>query len=197
MAKSRNTNRQLERSMGLLIWRSLKNTQGIILGAVAILSLFLPLFVDVKAKVSLGLFVSIILISLMVALALFESARKAYEAASHPLPRVLQSGPCQPGYKRCLAMLIVEPSQQLSQNTIVGLYYDRGGFEVRVGYGEAITRQIDQKIQVIVTRIVPGYEDVLEKLKNNNQDTKEKLLVKPTVGWDFFENMVPREDWND
>jgi hypothetical protein len=49
-----------------------------------------------------------------------------------------------------------------------------------IGYGEVINIQ-DHYIQVQLDEIIVGHEDIVQKIKQNNAETLNRLNVKPFV----------------
>jgi hypothetical protein len=75
---------------------------------------------------------------------------------------------------------LLEPSELFFRDSDVCCYYtDNEGFENLVGVGYVYIIQNNQKLQVLIDKPVPAYQDILNKLANNDQSIKEKMIVKP------------------
>jgi hypothetical protein len=58
---------------------------------------------------------------------------------------------------------------------------DQNGFEVQIGACAMTTIQDNGLTQVALTALAPGYEEIVEKLANNEKGTPETVRVKPFV----------------
>ena len=58
---------------------------------------------------------------------------------------------------------------------------DSGEFEVLIGIGLVLNVQDDRRIQVGLRQVAKGYEATASKLRENNSDTLQRLIVKPSV----------------
>jgi hypothetical protein len=58
---------------------------------------------------------------------------------------------------------------------------DQNGFEVQIGIGEVVSIQENRLIQVALVLPTSGYEDVVNKIANNEKGTLETIRVKPFV----------------
>lgn len=77
---------------------------------------------------------------------------------------------------------MLERSQLFSTGVFVSCYYkDEGGIELLIGTGKVINIQDDGTIQALIYRPVSVYQDVLDKLANNNSQIISKVVIKPTI----------------
>jgi hypothetical protein len=83
-------------------------------------------------------------------------------------------------YKDASALLLLDPSELLSQDCLVSVYFIDGGIERLAGIGVVVNIQNDKKIQVILVKDAE-FSDKVEALKSNNQEDLSKIIVKPSV----------------
>ena len=109
--------------------------------------------------------------------------RAAYDAnidSTVSLPKVRTVIEPPATYRDASALLLLDPSELLSHDSIVSVYYLDGGIERLSGIGKVINIQSDKKIQVILIKEAEFSEKV-EALKANNPEDLSKLIVKPSV----------------
>ncbi len=72
---------------------------------------------------------------------------------------------------------------------MVSAYYtDASGFEVLVAVGFIKNIQDDRKIQIILNQPILSYQDIFEKLLNNNKSIIDKTIIKPGISKEILEN---------
>ena len=114
------------------------------------------------------------------------------------LPKVITSI-----YESNKLIILLRPSDLFSIGTLVSFYYlDENNYERAIGMGCVLNIQNENKIiQVELTKYSKGKEDLIQKIKNKNKDILNKLLVKPHIQKDFFEESYiqkeQEEDKND
>jgi hypothetical protein len=186
----------MKKNLWSLIWSSFLEIQGALITFIGIfLSIFLARF-PVKNQVPLDVFIIILLVLVLIIVTIFHTCNKLlieYTAIKLELeianqnnkkrliPKIISARhyPIQ-GYPRILCLL--EESILFSQNILVSCYYtDNDGFEIIIASGSVINIQEDRKIQVLIDEFVDDYQDILEKLANNDRQILPKVLIKPTV----------------
>ncbi|MFD1133203.1 MULTISPECIES: hypothetical protein [Psychrobacter] len=100
---------------------------------------------------------------------------------SAPLrPKVINARKPPKYYGEAIALFVTEPTEILSNDSIVSIYILANEFEELIAIGKVINVQDDKKVQVLIV-----YDHDLSKYKegimNNHHDFLEKLVIKPTV----------------
>lgn len=100
---------------------------------------------------------------------------------SSPLrPKVIHTIEPPKYYSDAIAIFIIEPTETLSNDSIVSVYILANNFEELIAIGQVINIQDDKKVQVLVI-----YDHGLGKYKkgimNNHREDLDKLVIKPTV----------------
>lgn len=100
---------------------------------------------------------------------------------STPLrPKVIHTREPPRYYSDAIALFITEPTETLSNDSIVSIYILANDVEELIAIGHVINIQDDKKVQVLII-----YDHELDKYKegimNNHKEDLAKLVVKPTV----------------
>jgi len=167
----------MRRTLSGLIWTSFKEVQNLI-GSSVLLSALFWLFTpetNIPSKIAVPIFVLMIIIIITLANATLEG----FNSSRKILPSILYSGKPNQQSLSCL----LEPSELFAQNSLVSFYY-RGDddFEVLIGIGKVeIIREIDEKIQIILLKSNPVYEEIIRKLENNDANIRDKIQIKPSI----------------
>lgn len=96
------------------------------------------------------------------------------------IPRVKYVKSAPKLYNNAFALFLVEPTQLLSYDAIVSIYYLEDGIERLVGVGKVINVQENKMIQIIITHDY-DFEDKLNKLMNNSKEELDKLILKTSI----------------
>lgn len=109
------------------------------------------------------------------------AAYDGFKISKFVLPRVLM-GKDTSSIEGAMLLCLLELSELFSYDNLVSFYhlFDEG-FEQLIGVGSVINIQEDGKIQVIMTQITHGNEEVVSKLKNNDASTLKKTIAKSNV----------------
>lgn len=84
--------------------------------------------------------------------------------------------------ERAGILCLLNQSELFSIGILISCYYrDNEGFEFLIGTGQVINIQEDGKIQALVDLPVSAYQDILNKLANNDSQVINRILVKPTI----------------
>ncbi|WP_257446283.1 hypothetical protein [Archangium lipolyticum] len=65
-------------------------------------------------------------------------------------------------------------------------YVDQDGFERLIGHGYISVIQDDKRIQATLTNLLPGQDDIANKLLQNNRQTLDTLRTKPYLSHPFL-----------
>lgn len=101
--------------------------------------------------------------------------------ASLPLrPKVIYARHPPKYYSDSICVLISEPTEILTNDSIVSIYLLVSQFEELIAIGKVINVQDDKKVQVLIT-----YDHDLDRCKdniiNNDKDILEKIVLKSTI----------------
>jgi len=105
-----------------------------------------------------------------------------YKDRSTRLPRVLKGRPAESFYNDAIACIILEPSNLFSHGGAVSVYFltdDKD--EVLVGWGFVAIINQSGALQVILTGVIEGWQELVDQVLHNDQNALDKLLVKPTL----------------
>lgn len=85
-----------------------------------------------------------------------------------------------------LISCLFEDSELFANQLMISVFYiDEYGFEALIGVGYIKTIQSNNKIQAVIDQPVPTYQDILDKLVNNDQIVLEKTIVRPGTPKNF------------
>src|SRR5690606_2644181 len=84
-------------------------------------------------------------------------------------------------YKGIHRVLLIEPSDLFGAEVIVSLYVTENDYERLVGVGRVLSVQVNGSIQVGITAILDGHQDIVSQLNGNDAEFLKKLIVKPSV----------------
>lgn len=130
----------------------------------------------VKTQVPLDTFIIIVLILLLIIATvikaintLFTEYKDLQQRLVQPLiPKILSSRKYEI-LERAGILCLLERSQLFSIGIFVSCYYkDADDFELLIGTGTILNIQGDGKIQALIDRPASGYQDILDKLANND-----------------------------
>jgi len=119
----------------------------------------------------------IILVAVYLVIWLFEACWSAFKQKSNTLPAVRCSIPAPKAFPQAIGILLLEPSELFSYDSVVAIYLIEHEIERCIGVGKVINIQEDKKIQVLVMRRIEddGWDGIL-----NNDATKLRCItVKP------------------
>lgn len=163
------------------IWSAALKSWGALITLVGAIASFIGFFV-VPSTDTVPLNISlVILFGVLVVLGVF--VRAAYDANKDSaviLPKVRMVIEPPASYRDASALLLLEPTELLSYDSIISLYYVDGGIERLSGIGKVVNIQNDKKIQVILVKDAE-FSAKIEELKANRADDLTKLIVKPSV----------------
>ncbi|MCP4989002.1 MAG: hypothetical protein GY928_23980 [Colwellia sp.] len=153
---------------------------------VGLLGTYAPIYFDLTIDIKLKYLLAIGVFALMV---LVFSLKIAFEAHSESIRKPLKvlaiDNPSSTYKKDYDALLILEPSDLISHDSLVSVYYiaeNRNGLELFVGLGKVINVQNDKKIQVLVRKEEKSDKPITD-IKSNDLDF---VLVKPSVPYQLL-----------
>jgi len=163
------------------IWSATLKSWGGLISVVSVVAAIVGFFVvPASQTVPLNWTLVLFLLLLAVVIVLFRAAYDAHFDSRASLPKVRTVIEPPTTYKEASALLLLDPTDLLSHDSIVSVYYMDGGIERLSGIGKVINVQNDKKIQVILIKEAE-FSDKVEALKANNPEDLEKLIVKPSV----------------
>jgi len=163
------------------IWASALKSWGALFTIVGVIASLIGFFVvpeNTTLPLNWSIVVAIILVSIT---SIF--ARAAYDAHTDSkvtLPKVRTVIAPPSSYRDASALLLLNPTELLSHDSIVSVYFNDGGIERLSGIGKVVNIQNDKMIQVILIKDAEFSEKV-EALKANKPEDLENLIVKPSV----------------
>jgi hypothetical protein len=141
-------------------------------------------YAGISGDVKIPLYVAAALVSagLLVMSALAEAVYRIQNASRPILPAILTVQA--PRNERSGILCLLGPSPLFSVGMAVSFsWLDDHGFEVQVGFGQVLTVQQDGRVQAALTIPIPGYQDTLSRMENNDKEVLEKILVRPYVSF--------------
>lgn len=141
---------------------------------------------DLLTPVPIGLILFVLFLFLIVLVSLFNIAFNLHSncIATNVAPRVIRVYEPIPYSQNpnAKAVLILEQSNSFYWDILVSIYYNYPDLENNIGFGVVQNLQEDGKmIQIEVVCILPGHENILKNLLNNNVDAIQRIKVKPFV----------------
>jgi len=101
----------------------------------------------------------------------------AFNKTENTLPRVRCAMQAPKDFPQAVGILIMEPSELFSYDSIVAIYSVEDEIERCIGIGKVLNIQEDKKIQVLVMRQIEnsGWDAIL----NNDANKLRNVMVKP------------------
>ncbi len=88
---------------------------------------------------------------------------------------------------------LLEHSDLFATDLMISVFYtDEFGFEALVGVGYIINVQIDRKIQAVINQPISTYQDILDKLANNDNTVLNKISFRPSITISFLNELKRR-----
>lgn len=167
----------------MLLWKSFEKA----LGIPGLLLSFILSFIFWKwlpnATIQLYWFVLFLIITFLTITTLIHALYETFVSKSI-LPKVITS--LEQNKK---LIILLKPSELFSIGTIVSFYHkDENNYEKIIGLGSVLNIQDNDKIiQVELSKPLLGKQGLITKIKRKNKDVLQKLLIKPYVPKDYFE----------
>jgi hypothetical protein len=87
-------------------------------------------------------------------------------------------------------VLVMQSSDLFSPDIVVAVYFsDADDFEEFIGIGAVINVQENGLIQVHVSHFLPGHDQMVRDLINNNAQALKKLRVKPYIPMSYMHGL--------
>lgn len=105
------------------------------------------------------------------------------------LPKIIVAQKEQTG-KSLNVSCLLEKSDLLSHGAWISFYLiDNDEFERLIGIGVVVTVQANELIQALMDQPTIGYEDIWDKLTNNDAQVLTRIIVKPNVNRNMIQAM--------
>ena len=171
----------------IILWNSFSKAWGIPIAIIALIAAIIFWIYPPTATITLKTFVPLIIIFSILIYILLNSTIYLYKKyRENLLPRLLT---CQKDEEQNRIVLLLNPSPLFSYDSLVTIYHIQEQYEALIAIGVVINIQEDKKVQVLITSIIPGKDEVIETLTANNINTIKKTIVKPNIAKAYINNM--------
>ena len=165
-----------------LIWSSFREVNNSILTILSYAISILLAVVASKASVPLYLLIIIVTLSLLIIATLVRALEKALEEYAKMkqsmIPKILRVQKDANNNIECL----LEASDLFAAQSMISLYYtDEDDFERLIGVGSVRYINNKKRIQVVIDEPKITYQNILDKLANNDLKVMQKTRVSPSV----------------
>jgi hypothetical protein len=165
-----------------LIWSSFREVNNSILTILSYAISILLAVVASKASVPLYLLIIIVTLSLLIIATLVRALEKALEEYAKMkqsmIPKILRVQKDANNNIECL----LEASDLFAAESMISLYYtDEDDFERLIGVGSVRYINNKKRIQVVIDEPKITYQNILDKLANNDLKVMQKTRVSPSV----------------
>ena len=165
-----------------LIWSSFREVNNSILTILSYAISILLAVVASKASVPLYLLIIIVTLSVLIIATLVRALQKALEEYAKMkqsmIPKILRVQKDANNNIECL----LEASDLFAAESMISLYYtDEDDFERLIGVGSVQSINDKKRIQVVIDEPKITYQNILDKLANNDLKVMQKTRVSPSV----------------
>ncbi|NCR01147.1 MAG: hypothetical protein GPJ11_18025 [Microcystis aeruginosa L211-101] len=165
-----------------LIWSSFREVNNSILTILSYAISILLAVVASKASVPLYLLIIIVTLSVLIIATLVRALQKALEEYAKMkqsmIPKILRVQKDANNNIECL----LEASDLFAAESMISLYYtDEDDFERLIGVGSVRYINNKKRIQVVIDEPKITYQNILDKLANNDLKVMQKTRVSPSV----------------
>ena len=178
----------MKESLYIILWNGFSKAWGVPVGIIGLIAAITLWIYPATETLSLKIVVPstvIFLILIYTFLSAITDLYKKYQ--QNPLPKLLT---CQKDLTQNTIVLLLSPSQLFSFDSIVSVYsIQEQDYEAIVAIGVVINIQEDKKVQVLITDVIPGKDEIIKKLTENNVNTIEKIIVKPNIAKAYINNI--------
>lgn len=171
-----------------LIWSSFWEIQGFVIGLLSLgITIILAIFVG-NTPIPLYWFFIVVSVALFIIATLLKVSYAAFKQYQKILKSVLPKlvyarKNQQTGYIECL----LEPSEILAYDMYISFYYtDADGFETLIGVGLIKNVTSKKNLQATITYPESTYQEILDKLANNDVKVLNQVIVKPGIPTSFL-----------
>lgn len=183
-------------SFGELIWSSIFSISGKVSGCLTILLAIGPWLISPETVSSTVKFTVGILVFFFYLIILgFTCSWYAYLSLKDIrfVPKVVMTSRAPEAYKYGHSLLILEPTNLLSYDSLASVYYLRDKVEHLVSIGKVINVQEDDLVQLLLFHD-KDLADIELGLFGNREDIKSNLIVKPSINYQILEE-VRNNEW--
>ena len=165
-----------------LIWSSFLGIQSLVLGFLGFVASLLAWVFAGQTPIPLVVLFVIITMAILAIATLCKALQTALEeyhrVKQNIIPKILRVQKDANNNIQCL----LEASNLFAAQLMISFYYtDEDGFEVLIGEGVVKNVQSDQKIQTVLDQPEAGYQNVLDRLANNEDKIIQRIKVKPSI----------------
>ena len=165
-----------------LIWSSFSVIQTFWLGLLGFVASVLAWAFAGQTPIPLVVLFVIITMAILAIATLCKALQTALEeyhrVKQNIIPKILRVQKDANNNIQCL----LEASNLFAAQLMISFYYtDEDGFEVLIGEGFVKNVQSDQKIQTVLDQPEAGYQNVLDRLANNEDKIIQRIKVKPSI----------------
>lgn len=172
----------MNNSFWSIIYASFREIKGWSLAFIGIILSLLFWHFSPNKSISLGWFVPIGVICLIIIITLSDAIYKNFKINRYILPKVLVGREPSTKTQGEKVLCLLEPSELFSHDTLVSFYYiGDENFEQLIGIGTVINIQEDGKIQAVMIYSINEYEEKIKKLAKNDASILRKIRVKPNI----------------
>lgn len=171
----------MNKSIGHYIWESFKKVWGVPAIFLGIVLSYLSWTQSPDSTIKLSFFVLILSTLVIVIITLINLSINLYnKSIENKLPIIKLTR--QPFYDdNSQLLLLLEPSDLFSFDSVVSIYKLDNDFEQLFGIGKVINIQENGMIQVGLIEVIGSGSETFKKLANNDKELLEKMIIKPTI----------------
>lgn len=165
-----------------LIWSSLLGIQSLVLGFLGFVASLLAWAFAGQTPIPLVVLFVIITIAILAIATLYKALQTALEeyhrVKQNIIPKILRVQKNANNNILCL----LEASDLFAPLSMISLYYtDENDFEALIGVGFVESINNEKRIQVVIDEPKITYQNILDKLTNNDLTVMQKTRVSPSV----------------
>lgn len=187
-----------------LIWSSFLDIQGILIGFLGIVITIILSRFRVATPIPLDFIIIIGLFTLLLIATLFQASYKSFKLnqkiqadlkqnefklSRQVLPKIIRAKKRES--ENLEIEFLLENSPLFSNDTLISFYYtDDDEFERLIGAGIVRNVQRDGKIYALLDIPIASYQDILNKLANNDANILGRTVVKPSITRDTLQRYL-------
>lgn len=172
------------------IWKALLKTWGAFIAIVSLIASLLVYFIVPDTDtIKVNIFLVVVFVFFWIIVILLRALYDANSEARINLPKIRKILEPPKSYTNASALLLVDPSNLLYNDSSVTLFMLEDDYEQLVGVGIVINIQDDKKVQVALFKSEESNE-LVSQLKENRKHDLERLILKPSVPKAFLEGKL-------
>lgn len=168
------------KTFGALLYESFLRVNGWLLGGAALVLSITVFIVSPATKVAVGWLIAALATCIVIVVVVVDAASTAWRMSQRGLPKVRRTLDPPKIYVGVIRILIVDPSDLFSVETLISLYVKDDEYERLLGLGRVLTVQSNGILQIGITSLVDADEAIQTKLNGNDAGFLKALLVKPS-----------------